>query len=213
METLWGFESPFRHQHLAHFPRININFWDTTGIPLRAIRKHQGEGMPHRISLAELKSQPVIDVPPGFCWHLDAAGGDPKQSLMLDSESADHRVWVWLSGENSFTTQYARNHSLAKRVALPVGGKDWAIELPEHAAMSDNRETLGALILCNEGAYLVIKNSTDDYSEFAYVSLQDLKMHDYPPSQQYGVFTTWRLTTSEANGSDRATLISQGDWP
>lgn len=170
--------------------------------------------MTFRIALGRVKSQPLGDLPHGFFWHLTVSGGDSGFSLMLKADSADdHRKWIWLTGNLAFKAQYGTNQSITNYIALPVGGDDWVIELPDQPKLSDSRETAGALIVCNEGAYLAVKTMRGGFPAFAYVSLQNCSMHDSLPSQVYGVFTTWRLRTNEPNPCDRAILISQGEWP
>lgn len=170
--------------------------------------------MPHRFDLATLQAVDIANCAPGFYWQLSHLGGPANAILKLDSETPQYLFFVQLSGERMFHAVFGQMPRPGSFVLLPVGNGPVKLELPNSLQQSNNRETLGAISICAEGAYLtVIRVDQHGLSETQYVSLQNFTIDEHLPSQKFGVFTTWRLTTGEENPSERTVLLANGEWP
>ncbi|MGY0611716.1 hypothetical protein [Luteimonas sp. A501] len=165
--------------------------------------------MTHRFNPALMKSQPINDLPPGFFWHLSPNGADIRLSLMLRRERPSYSTWIWLSGERHLHVQDAAAHALASNVGLHLGPIG-EIEVPTVPKVGNHRESLGALIVCDAGSFLVAQKMVSGFEEAAYINLADLSVQDRIPSIEYGIFLNWRLVRPHATGRD--VLLEMGDW-
>lgn len=170
--------------------------------------------MAHRFDLAALQATDIATCSPGFMWRLWPRVGPANLILKLNSGNPRQLLFVQLSGEQKFRVTTGQMPAPDSTAFLPVHASPLKIELPDVPLLGDDREALGSVVVCREGAFLVTQEQDGNgFPEIVYVSLQEFAAFEHLPSQQSGVFTTWRLTTSETDPAERTVLLSHGNWP
>jgi hypothetical protein len=134
--------------------------------------------------------------------------------LKLNSGNPAHFFYVDLSGDEPFRLTFRNMLGVGDVALISLSSAPEIIELPDKPDLTSDREKVGAILVCKEGTYLIAHRLDErGQTEVNYVSLKTLIADECLPSDKYGVFETWRLTTSEANPSERTVLASNGEWP
>lgn len=168
--------------------------------------------MTHRFDVATLKAVDVTTCKAGFYLHLGSAAA--RLILKIDSENPKYHFFVQLDGDTKFKTTFSDTPHANRLFLIPLDMTSAKLELPDNPDRVSNPESLGAILVCKDGAYLITNRITERGEvDVEYVSLQSFKTQNELPADRYGIFTTWRLTTSEANPSERTVLVSNGEWP